>query len=336
MKQKKKVSTPKTLNEGDFVVAKVGKKNLCLKVLSLNGTSFLAKPQKGLPYEDTENVELSRDSIIANLGPKPVVGNAYGAQVEPFLKTFEHTYWGALHYFTRLGMEERKLLNKALDKAVVTLGKKFKFNFLPIDIEICVVKGKYAGSWHWSQKGDETTNKLKLRPDSGWGLSHYSYVLAHEFAHGIWYNMVTNKWKAKWVKAYSNTVKLSNTTDKQIAILLKNLTKSGLTPAEFYRDIDEDKQPLLDACIEYMSQYWLLDGKALTTLVTAGESLEQYWPKSALELFDQEVPISEYANKNVEEFWAEAFAFIQTGKKVPKSITHLMEQTLQHLNRKPT
>jgi len=320
----------------DFCIARIEKNTMLVKIISTDNQMVSAITVKDMPYINPKDIEFDSVYIVANLGPRPPLGTVFGVSVEPFLKSFDNDFWGRIHYFHRLSKIQRSNLAKGLNKVQAKMAK-LKPQFIPLDLEIRAPKGMYAG--HFQVKtirdgeNEDTLNILTLKPKEEWNVADYDYFLCHECAHGIWAHMLTNRVKARWIRAYWETVKLTSASDKDIRILLKKLTKSGLTISEFYKELEEDDIPLYDACLAYIKDYHSLTIKELNILISAGDGVGDMWPKSNLELFDQEALITEYSMKNVDEFFAEAMAFHFTKKLLPKKIRSMVDKTLATLKK---
>jgi hypothetical protein len=58
--------------------------------------------------------------------------------------------------------------------------------------------------------------------------------------------------------------------------------------------------------------------------------VEDLWPEKDVDKNELNPIVSEYACKNPEELFAEAFSFSLVGKKLPKSVGKLLDKTLSY------
>jgi hypothetical protein len=294
---------------------------------------------------DPKSVSFERSAVVASLGPDPVFGTAYGCKVEPYQNTRHHRFWGDVHFFRKLEPIERKAIKIALDEVAETLTKLKLTDFAPLDVEIKPASGRYAGSYKYTGK-DDVRDLMKLHPKSfvdpmsdesmvrpkAWTI----YLLMHEAAHGIWYRMVPNSIKARWIKAYHSTVVLKSTSADVVQKLGRQFTKAQQHFTDFRSELPEEHCELFDACLTWIKNYHSLSQHNLNVLVEAQdfELLGTLWPTEELLDTDHEIPLGEYASKNVEETFAEAFALYYAAKiKIPKQFETLLLKTVQKIRR---
>jgi hypothetical protein len=286
-------------------------------------------------------IDFQAKTIIANLGPKPVPGTAYGLRVEPWRKTRVHDFWGDVHVFRSMPKEESKALKLALDSQAEFFTRKGLGFFAPLNVEIRPPRGKYAGTYQYTGKED-VKDTLTLSPKSFGeptkqqevvkARKWIEYLICHEGAHGVWYRGCSNKIKARWIKAYHSTHILSSTSVSEVIKLGKSFVKAGVAIPDFRSDLDEDQQNLFDACVSWIKDYHSLNSKHLRVLIDTHDfdAIKKLWPQENILDSDFEIPLGEYASTNPEEFFAEAFSlYFATGMKIPRNIEKLLLKTTQ-------
>lgn len=319
------------VSQGDYVVVSLGKKPELAKITAVpegkKGTykAVLCKD------EDTEkqsvlSIDISKNEIKSNLGRTPKVGSVYGARVEPLLKTRESKFWNEIRFYTHLGDEWEKTVIKEIASAMRRL-QELKLDGVILDLEIREVSGKYAGWYKWFPKRDIDKLCVKPQPNAE-GLRS---VVWHEYGHAVWFRRMTSKQRFKWVKLYHQHIGLQEVGIADLDDIRGEVESSG-SIGQFLRDVTEDNLVIFKAIMRQISQVHNMQKKHLDMALHQGESLEDFWPTS-LELSDKVVLITDYARKSPEELFAEAFQIHMEGKKLPKIVRGLMEETLTKLTR---
>lgn len=314
----------------DYVVGTDGKKNFLMQVHSVNDGLVSGVLDAERAYAP-KNAEFKLKQILAVLGPKPVSGNIYGCNVEPYTSTSVHSDWGNVHWHRVMTPEEKKQIRAALDATSKKLITAKLFEFAEqgaLEIEIRPAKGKYTGMYHFKHKGDKPADRMILRPQDGTPLD---YVVLHEAGHGVWYRMLSPKVHARWVKLYHNYTKVQDFDSADIKRLCDQYLEDSIHIRDFRGQLPEDDVLLFDSLVSTLCSNTRLNIKHLDLLADQHEleSLRDVWPQH-VEDSDFEIAITEYGTKNVEELFAEAFAFHMLGQKLPKRVAAVMEKTLEH------
>ena len=308
---------------GDYVVVTYPKKTL-LKVGEVLEDSFTGY---------TTGIETDADiyqhkDVFANLGKTPpYVGSVNGVSLERYFRSSE-AVTGDVHWFFKPEKEARQALHKALDVVYGKLKKRKLHTIFPMDIHVMLAKGKYSGLYHKFKDG---TSRITLRPKpADYDTSSLDYVVAHECGHGVWYDILTDKHRAKWIQLYHKSVKverISKDTMNKVREWFEPNEATGGYISTIRGQLEEDLIPIYDAIIDHLSVHHSLDVDHLDTLIQSND-FDMTWLPSVVYVSDIDTHITEYATKNVEEFFAEAFAFYITGKVLPKDVTSLLTETI--------
>lgn len=314
----------------DYVVGNDGKKNFLMLVNHVADGIVSGVLDVGRAYTP-KNAEFKIKQVIAVLGPKPAVGSSYGCIIEPYVSTSVHPDWGNVHWHKYMPVAEKKQIKLALDNTAKRLNTAKLFGFVEqgaLELEVKPAKGKYTGMYHFYQKGDKASDRMVLRPQDGTPLD---YVILHEAGHGVWYRLLSPKVHARWVKLYHNYTKVQDFDLTDINRLRDQYLEDSIHIRDFRGQLPEDDVLLFDSLISTLSGNTRLTAKHLDLLADQQEleSVKDVWPQH-VEDSDFEIAITEYATKNVEELFAEAFAFKMLGQKLPKRIDAVMEKTLEH------
>jgi hypothetical protein len=301
--------------KNDYLVIQLEKKRHLVQVIKSKEklVGVIDGPSRSSPNTQ-QTIDIKDDMIVANLGPEPVWGSAYGVKIEPYKNTEHLKPWGDIHYFLGLEEHERSRLIKNLTLVSDKLREMGLTHHLPIEIHIRPPKGKYHG-WYKKHRG-ESLDTMTLMP-ADWDNKSLRYIIAHEIGHYVEFNFFTPRVKKMWIKAYHDFVRLKNIPDEFIKNSKEKIEESKEIDS-VYQDLDEEDQGYLDVIFGWVEEHHHLTAEHLDTLLATGNSLTPYWPNVSLSSSDVEVVVTDYAKKNPEELWAEAFAHHVNKIKIPK------------------
>lgn len=323
-------------HQGEFLIVKAdaeSKKCLCVRVRE-NGKTPRATIEGSKLEDKRDEITIDPELVVAVLGPKPPYGRAYGALVEPYRGLEDDELWGPVHFYRKLNNEERKALRLALKKAGKWLVAHKIDGFLPITIEVRHKQGRYSGTYKVSPKLE--TDLMTLKPE-GFVYQELPSLLIHEAFHGVWFQLVPDALKVRWINLYTYYIKLSTADTQSIERIRRKLEiahgieECRLRLKERSRE-DDPLSPLalLDECLAYIDEHYNLDEKHVDMLLHAHKSLKPYWPRHAIDLSKANPIITEYAMTKVEEFFAEAGRVFYEGK-APKRVRKLMKRTIRRV-----
>lgn len=291
--------------------------------------------------KDYKVVEVRKKDVIVNLGPNPTPGKVYNIDVSNlYRKTIEHDFWGPLHFYVKLDDVTLKMLRNALDRTAKVIQQHKLESFVEkSETEIRSKKGKYAGMFHFNPKGTSVT---WYAPE--WAQNQadmMDYIILHEFGHNVRYNGVTSlSLRAKWLRLFQTSISPVVIPHKGLQAIWNKMLEEKVNDdevkfSEALKNVaatDEKYEKAVKVLLQWLRQVQHITPKELSIAWDAGdqEYLESVWPTSAIDSSDLSPVISEYATKNVEETFAEAFAFYLSGKKLPKSVNDLIEKSLSY------
>jgi hypothetical protein len=204
--------------------------------------------------------------------------------------------------------------------------KKFAVaGYFKVELEVRQPQGKYAGMYKHRPKGD--TDILIIKPDLT--MDGLEYLIHHEYAHGIWYRMMTPKMRLSWVRLYHKYITLQEIKEKELQDILADLEASG-SVGGFLREAEENTKAQVKEVLKHILNVHGLNKSHLEMMLENDESISEYWP-SSIEMSEKETCITEYARKSPEEFFAEAIAHKFTGRMLPKRVEELYEKTMSRL-----
>lgn len=324
-KEKKKDGVPFAV--GEYVVARMGDKKFdVLFVNKKTDRTCFGSSVKNQPYkDDADDVEFLREQVVANLGENPAPGSVYGQQLELYFKSMD-TPFGKAHFFHKSSKAHKEKLEEFFGKAHKALSKKGLLGFLPLTIELRPVKGKFSG--HYTKKKGEIPDVLCLRLSDEVDTKH---IFFHEYAHGIWFHLFTDKMRAKWIREYHRQVTIKKMTVKDSKALLTGLLDEyNQTLHEFKGKLEEDNQFFLKQIITYIKKAHSLSAHDIDTLILAGDDIKEFWPTTELEISEVKADVSEYGTRDPVEFWCEVFAFYMSNAgSIPERCKKLLEKSLE-------
>ena len=316
-----------SIQKGSYVVAKVEKKPLLLRIDSVEENGDIVCTIEKTRHKDPERVSVRKNEVLAMLGKTPKYGSVHGVTVETFKSVFTHDIFGQIVVFNQLEDKHWERLLRGLDKSGSILQKHGVDKFLPCNVEIRAPKGKVAGSYKFSGKDqEEYPDTMILRPKEE--HDSFIYVILHESGHGTYFRQFrSKKGRAAWIKAYHSYISVVNATDEDIQSLVETYLLKN-RPSDAKSLMSEEETEIFEAMVSYVKRVHNLSMEDLDTLFDSEEPLVEYWPETA-EFTHKTYDITEYAMKSVKEFFAECFALYLTDKKLPPKIHKLMEKSLQ-------
>jgi hypothetical protein len=321
------------IQKDDYVIAHLIDKDFCVKIHEIKKNSIDGQIAT-VARDKVELVSFFPEDIIANLGPNPKNGTAYGVKVEIFYRYLE-TNFGKVALFTDIEKSERKELSKHYNKAfakLVDIGLD-EFTYT-LDLEIRGKSGKMAGCYGVAKNLDNF-DKLTIFIEAEIGDLTIEDVLYHESGHGVWNRLLQqDKYKARWVEDYCRFIESESINSKELSKHLSNLISSGETYTKYIssvkREGDDYDKELIKCLSTYFKQVRRLMPKDLDYLALYDRDfLKSVWPLKSQEFTKiKGNPISDYAMKNAQEYFCECFRIHMAGKKLPKTTRKLMEKTI--------
>lgn len=320
--------------KGDFVLLEGRPKPILGKCLSFDSNKGIVRVYKdqhqseesGSAASLTQQVRFSKSDVLANLGRYPAPGTAYGLKIEPLVKTEPSKFWGTIRQYRWMNDDMVEGF-RSQNKAFIGEIRARKLPPPMADLEIRPINGRMLGCYKY-HKGKER-DTLVVRPNDA--LDNMMYVFAHEYAHGIHYRNVPKSIWVKWIQAYHEFVTITNIDQSELDQILDEV-HAAQSIKDYLKEATDDTKLVVLQALRYISQVHALGRHHIEFMLNAGESIENLWPLS-LDLTQKELAISDYARKNVEEFFAESFAFNFVGRALPKKIEVLLDKTLRTLIR---
>lgn len=295
------------------------------------------------PYGDADyfDIDLGNNAVLlANLGQNPLPGSVYGCAVRKLHSRTTHSFWGDISIMRSMDDDEKRVLKKSLTNGFACLEKIGCKDAIHLDnLLVMDAKGKYAG-WY---KQDKRGFHICLHPKE-FDEAQASYIINHELAHAIWYQLTGDEAKSEWVKLYTEHVELVKSPDDMVGEVIDIVSAQS-------RHLDEYHEMLMDSefgneilnklCWALMDIH-LLDEQDLSLFLWSlsnkerRRSLERAVPNMAM--LSGEVsgsfPVSEYAGKNTREFFAEAYAhYISHPTNVPSDVEELLRRTIPKIKK---
>ena len=326
------------MEEGDYLICKdpdpESKRNFLVQVSEVKPKELDCVLELDRHLEE-EEITVYPHHVLLNLGkrPKPELKNVAGVDVRDiFRKTVNHEVWGSIHFLTKPEPEVIDALKKSLDKTgdkLANLGFTRLFRFF--HTEIRYQRGKNAGMFKLNDTAKKINRlQLFLHPSHA---KQMNYVLYHEFGHAVRFLLLNDpRVHSTWISKFNTSVQVDPITKSEFAKILNKLLKSDVDKcSEFSSQLDEDRDKLVfKQAIRAISKNHRVTAKEINSLIAAQKHdvLEYLWPDKDIDVHDLKPIVSDYATKNVEELFAESFAFYMTKQKLPKSIEALVEKSL--------
>lgn len=324
------------MKEKDYLIAEVkGGKPFLAQVKDIDDKVLTVIPDL-LRYQEERTIEITKRDVLVRLGPEPKPGKVYGVDVSNvYRKSISHDFWGVLHFFVKPEKAVLDRLRKGLDETAKRLDKLGLREYTTrFQTEIRAKKGKYAGMYQHRQ---ENKSIVWYAPETADDQAQMNYVIYHEFGHVLRFNGLNRvKMRARWQKLFQQSVTPTLVTKKYLSGLWDHVKLSadgeaslGSVIKEFQKD-EEATDAYLKALSRWFRQVHHISPRDLQVLWEANDldTIESLWPLGSIDTSKLSPLISDYATKNVEETFAEAFAFHMTDKKLPAHVEKLLEKSL--------
>lgn len=281
-----------------------------------------------------ESFSVPLASVFTNLGSEPrCYGKAYGVDIRPYNETTHVKGWGEVVWFLNTTDE---MVNKTHDilKELVGMFKDDRlhpFAYYTAMHELELKKGKVNRGWYLFFPKKES-DKIEYIINDQVGLD--LHIAAHEYGHGCWHRLMSDKMRGEWVDIYAQSVEVLTCSDNTVISVIGDVAElKGKPIRSLFKQYKKDKEPematVLDVILKFIKQEHFLDRLQLDLLLAGGYSLKEYLPtfrdvkKGAPQLL-----VSEYGKKNAMELWAEAFSYYYSGQELPEEIEDLLRETL--------
>lgn len=329
------------MKPNDYLIAQAkGTRPFLAQVKEVTEEGYVVIPDNLRYREETEATIYKRDVLI-RLGPEPKPGKVYGVDVSNiYRKSITHDVWGPIHFFVKLDKEKMKMLRLGLDMTAKKLEKMGLTHYMALfQTEIRAKKGKYAGMYHHEKDGKSRT---WYAPEVAADQKAMNSVIFHEYGHVLRFNGLTRvKARARWQRLFQQSIAPVVVSHKYLNNLLDHLLEQSDNGSDAslssvlktYIEDDEAGAAALKALQRWMRQVHHISPKEISVLWSAGDkdTLKSLWPKSTVDTSKLAPILTDYATKNVEELFAEAFMHHALGSKLPASIQKLLDKSLSEI-----
>lgn len=318
------------IKKGDYVVAKHQGKHKLVRVLSNRDDMIRGKHE----FKDQEiDLEFETGIVKANLGPDPQIGSVYGCKTERLIDVTATKPIPVVEWYFNAQDESKeqvhdgilggaKLLKKHGLHAILKVVKaKITFN------TATKLKGKtLLGTYSAKGASDENPDVLmiKYHPDA---VPFMPYLICHEAGHGIWYRLMPQQIKARWIVQFWERSVVTEIDADTVAEAIKMCVREKSVWLS-----DQDLQSALDSALANISAAtgvrWQDLQLLLDTNVPAAKAILGPWRQYPSADGERDMLVTDYSKTNVEEFWCESLAAYCTGTSLPEYLHELMEDTL--------
>jgi len=320
------------LESGDYFIARHrGRAKLCVKLAG----GFRATLESTLHADEPETIEYDPEQVLCNLGQNPKPDTYCKVKVRPFIKTVESKRFGPIHICTEIPKKDMKALSGAMKTVFDWYEKNVTTAFLPLyAIYLYPPAGKMVGCYITKVKGTDIQDEMHLMPKAFSDTKYNEYMIAHEFAHGLFNRCVPKPIRAKWLKLYQKRLKLSKIKREQLDLLWKSVVEYEGGLSAFQKEMADDTDSLvLKEVIGYFRRNHRMTRDDIDMMLLQDtETLADMWP-STTALTEERPDISTYSLKSYQEFFCEAVAYHATGKKLPKDVEKGLQYTFKHCKR---
>lgn len=321
------------IDKGDYIfyIDLEDRKSKLCKVTSLDNVTIKGfTPDIDMFNKSTVNrVTTSRSYVEVNLGPEPIYFD--GKPFDIYRFQTEVKGWGAISWLTPADDDMIDMVHDRIKEAKLEM-KDFKLH--PFDFETRISIGskntKILGMYKHAPKG---VDQLTLILDRGLSVK----TITHEYGHGLWHRVMSDRKRAEWVEAYHASVVDDTLGDNVRRSILYDMrqVKSRAALASVVKDARKegnDVSHFVKEVFKWSFANHCLSRKELNVILDSGATIAKYLPET-IDYCDKSVNtgVTDYANKNTSEFWCESFSEYLAGAELPETVEKLMEATLTSL-----
>ena len=317
------------IQQGDFIVLKIGNRPQLACCTHAEEKEFKGRLERTRDQDDKDSaVEFRASDVVANLGKRPRYGTVHGIKVEPLVTRLpsQSKMWQDIRVYQFLDKQQLKVLADEIASATAEL-RKFGLGILRCELEIRQKSGTMAGYYKYRPKAE--TDILCCKPEEN--LEGFLYIMGHEAGHGMWNRMLTPRIRLKWIHLYHEYITTQEVADAEMQAVLAEIVAAS-SIRDYLKEADDDSLLIVKDALRHIQRVHGLGRHHLELALNNNDDITPYWP-TALELSSKEEAITKYGSKNPEEFMAEAFGFHVCGRKIPRKIEGLLDQTLSKLKK---
>jgi predicted metal-dependent hydrolase len=325
------------MKTNQYVIARrKEEKPFLARIEKVRDSGVLVALQKDIQYQKNV-IEIEKKDIKVLLGENPLPGTVHGFDLNNlYRKTIEHDFWGPIHFFIHPEKETLKLLKNSLDRTAARIDKMGLSYYANVfQTEIRAKKGKYAGVYKHSN-AEGKPNIVWYAPDTCKGDQKVmDYIVFHEFGHVIRFNGIkTNKMRNRWLRLYQKTIAQVKVESKTLSSILHDLDDYDEEQESFKGALNgatQDQSPRIQkAIMQWLKETHKITGRELEIMWRSSKlkDIGKYWPDHMIDTHDLKPALSDYATKNVEETFAECFAFYCQKMKLPNAFEELLEESI--------
>ena len=316
---------------GDYIIFRheaVDKKHSLLgKVEKVNPLVVRMQPDV---FGIQKTAEIPRNAVICSVGSSPVSGKVYGVDLSNIYRTsVPMGRFGRLHYFCAPDKSVRKAIRHSFGIVAKKLDAKKLDSFFDEQILFDVKHMKSAGLFVSGDSDQHIPCHICIDPYNV-TLEELPHCILHEIGH-YFFTKLDEEWQFKWATLYANYVKMDRYTSKEMKILKSNFIDSGLSFAEFKKQLEDVDQTYFVMVQKHLQRCFKLSPAQLQALYEENPEVVISKFPTSVQKVQYDVPVSQYATKSYHELFAESFAYHLSGTKLPNPIDALLVNTLRML-----
>ncbi|SBV38550.1 Phage protein [Phage NCTB] len=326
-----------TYGKDDYLIIKLESK----KVLGLAFSKGKLLLEESATSDEPKVVEFTPDQIVCNLGPQPqVTGKAFGVNIEIYQRDLKAGWPKPIHvYRNALTDREANIFVKAMKKAHKILEDKASDNWMGCltHINLKSNTSKMEGCYVMKTTNAGPQDVLNFMPVDLTDSKYLVELILHESSHGIWYRQVPRDIKARWSALFNKRAQVQRIEQDDLdtlADVIIEFVKQGSRFPQILKELrseNPDEHDAFKEVISYVKKIHHIDKEELEALaLTKPEKFKELWP-TVTDNSTFKADITEYATKNVKEFFAESLSYFLSGHSLPKDVEKACKFTLKNL-----
>lgn len=296
--------------------------------------------EDGMETHDQQTIEFKSSEMLANLGKTPKIGGkVYGQTIIIYLDDLAVGWPIKVDIFREIDDREKRCLIKAFKKAKEILEKHDAFGFASClsKIQVKPNVSKMQGAYHSKTGQEGFEDILLLTPTDLTNVDELVYYILHESSHGVWFRQLPRDYRARWSSSFNkrNDINRYGETELQeLADIVVEISKTGVRFKDMMKELKSENPDEHDAfkeVIAYVKKVHHIDTEEFESLaLNKPDKFKELWPVvTDNPMF--KVDVTEYAMKNVKEFFAESFSYFLLGRKLPNDVVKGCKATVKSL-----
>lgn len=301
----------------DIVVVEVGKteKSTVRHIVKVAGVTDSGLAGRSL-MKGTMPIQCELKCVLANLGPEPKMGWVYGYHISG---GFEGTVTiNNTDFIFKVKPPE------GMVEAMSDCMNKFPsvFGLLKFRVEVHGPRGARLGFWAHHKRSDIDTMGIHT---TSFSSDEIEETMIHELGHGVWYRLMDEKLRARFIQAYTHSIDVHAVPLSKIREMAKEFDKQRGSVRTYMKEIPAPEKALFKKMLEWIKEVHHISREDIDKLRVGDFKVAEYFPTHSMVASTVNPVITEYATTKPVEFFCEGWAHYWLRKQMPRDVVSIMD-----------